>query len=78
MKNKKYRTVGTDPKSNTQIIERGKIDTTNTQIRDCSIFFAWYMHFNKKNGGYKLVLWAQIIYIYIYLKIKPNSVRIRF
>ena len=34
MKNKKYHTVGTIPKSNIKIIERGKIDTTNIQIHD--------------------------------------------
>ena len=33
MKNKtKYHTVGTIPKSNIKIVERGKIDTFNTQI----------------------------------------------
>jgi hypothetical protein len=30
MKNKKYHTVGTIPKSNIIIVERGKIDTSNT------------------------------------------------
>jgi hypothetical protein len=34
MKNTKYHTVGTVPTSNIQIVERGKIDTTNTQIHD--------------------------------------------
>jgi hypothetical protein len=29
---KKYYTVGTVPKSNTEIVQRGKIDTPNTQI----------------------------------------------
>jgi hypothetical protein len=32
MKNKKYHTVGTIPKSNIKIAERGKIDTTISQI----------------------------------------------
>ena len=30
----KYHTVGTIPKSNRKIVERGKIDTFNTQIYD--------------------------------------------
>jgi hypothetical protein len=30
MKNKKYHTVGTVLKSNSKIVERGKIDTPNT------------------------------------------------
>jgi len=32
---KKYHIVRTFPKSNRKIIERGKIDTPNTQIHDC-------------------------------------------
>jgi len=32
IKSKKYQTVGIVPKSNRNIIEKGKIDTTNTQI----------------------------------------------
>jgi len=39
MKNKKYHTVGTVPKSNRKIVERGKIDIPNTQIYDRS--FSW-------------------------------------
>jgi hypothetical protein len=35
MKNKKYHTVRTVPKSIRKIVERGKIDITNTQIHDC-------------------------------------------
>jgi hypothetical protein len=34
MKNKKYHTVRTGPKSNRKITERGQIDTPNTQIHD--------------------------------------------
>jgi len=30
IKNKEYHTVGTIPKSNIKIVERGKIDTLNT------------------------------------------------
>ena len=37
MKNKKYYKVGTIPKSNIKIVERGKIDTPNTQIHDRSL-----------------------------------------
>ena len=55
MKNKKYHTVGTFPKSNRKILEMGKIDTLNTHIlyiyiyiciHDCSL--SWpdkYRHF---------------------------------
>jgi hypothetical protein len=31
--------VGTIPKSNIKIIERGQIYTTNTHIHDCSFFW---------------------------------------
>jgi len=34
MENQKYHTVGTVPKSNKNIIERGEIDTPNTHIHD--------------------------------------------
>lgn len=34
MKRKKYHTVGTTPKSNLQILKRGKIDMANTHIDD--------------------------------------------
>ena len=37
MKNKKYHTFETIPKSNIKIVERGKIYTPNTQILDCSL-----------------------------------------
>jgi hypothetical protein len=37
MKNKKYHTVRTVPNSNTKIVERGKIETPNTQINEHSI-----------------------------------------
>ena len=37
MKSKKYHTVGTFPKSNRKIVERGKIDTTNTHVHDRSV-----------------------------------------
>ena len=33
MKNKKYHTVGTIPKYNRKIVERGKIDTLNIHKR---------------------------------------------
>ena len=67
MKNKKYHTVGTFPKSNRKILEMGKIDTLNTHIlyiyiHDCSL--SWpdkYRHFKKKKDGRggKLFLWAK-------------------
>jgi hypothetical protein len=34
MKNKNYYTVGAISKSNIKIVERGKINTPNTQIHD--------------------------------------------
>jgi len=34
MKNKKYHTVGTIPKSDIKIIESGKIDAPNAQMHD--------------------------------------------
>jgi cell division protein FtsL len=34
---KTYHTVGTIPKSNIEIVEKGKIDTSKTQIHDCSL-----------------------------------------
>jgi hypothetical protein len=37
MKNKKCSTVGSIPKSNIKIVERGKIDTPNTEIHDHSL-----------------------------------------
>jgi hypothetical protein len=36
-KQEKYHTVGTISKSNIKIVERGKIDITNTQIHDRSL-----------------------------------------
>ena len=47
----KTKSVGTVPKSNRKIIERGKIDTPKK--------YTWphtrYMDFNKRSGGVKLV-----------------------
>jgi len=37
MENKKYHTVGTVPKSNRKTLDRGKINTHNTQIPDRSV-----------------------------------------
>jgi hypothetical protein len=37
MEKTKYHTVGTTPKSITKIVERDKMDTTNTQIHDLII-----------------------------------------
>ena len=39
---KKYHTVGTFPKSNRQIAERGEIDTPNAQMHDHSL--SWKLH----------------------------------
>jgi hypothetical protein len=39
MKNKKYHTVGTIPKYNRKIVERGKIDTLNTHKKTIIEFY---------------------------------------
>jgi hypothetical protein len=39
MKQKKYHTVGTIPKSNIKIAEKGKIDTPNTKIHEYSLYW---------------------------------------
>ena len=53
----KNTTVGTIPKSNIEIVERGKIYTSNTQIHDSSL--PWLgTGTSIKSGGVKLVLWA--------------------
>ena len=41
MKSKKYHTVGTIPKSNIKIVERGKTDFSNTQTHDHSMLPVW-------------------------------------
>jgi len=46
MKNKKYHTVGTSPKSDINIGEMGKTDTPTTQILHFLV-----RHFNKKWRG---------------------------
>ena len=52
MKNKNNHNVGTVLKSNRIIIERGKIKTVNTQIRDRSHF--WLGTYTSiKSGGVK-------------------------
>ena len=54
---KKYHTVGTIPISNIQIVERGKIDTSNTQITNRSL--SWPSTGTSiKSGRIKLALWA--------------------
>jgi hypothetical protein len=55
MKNEEYHTVGTIPKSNIEIIERGKIDTHDKQIHDSS--HSWLgTSTSLKSGEVKLVL----------------------
>ena len=54
----KCHTVGTVPKFKNNIVERDKIDTTNTQIHDRSL--SWLdTDTSIKTGEVKLVLWAQ-------------------
>jgi len=40
VKSKQHHTVGTIPRSNIKIIERGEVDTTNIQIHDHSL--SWF------------------------------------
>ena len=55
MKNEEYHTVGTIPKSNIKIIERGKIDTHDKQIHDSS--HSWLgTSTSLKSGEVKVVL----------------------
>jgi hypothetical protein len=55
MKNQKYHT---NPISNSKIAERNQIDTPDTQIRHCSLF--WLGTWTSINsGGVKLVVLAQ-------------------
>jgi hypothetical protein len=54
-----YHTVRTFPKFNRKIVERGEIDTTNTQIHDHSLSCLGTCTSIKKNGGVRLFLWAQ-------------------
>jgi len=61
MKNQKYRHVGTIPKSNINIAERGKINTPNTQIHDRSLSLG--TDTSIKSGGFKLILWTQTSHI---------------
>ena len=57
-KNKEYNTVGTILKSNIKIVERGNIDTPNTQLHDSSL--SWLgTGTSIKSGGVKRVLWTQ-------------------
>jgi hypothetical protein len=58
IENKKYHTVGGNPKSNIKIIERVIFDTLNTQIHDRSI--PWLgTSTTVKYGDVKLILLAQ-------------------
>ena len=47
----KNTTVGTIPKSNIKIVERGKIDTHNTQIHDLPLSWIDTDTLNKKKWG---------------------------
>ena len=58
LKNKKYLTIGTIPKSNIKIVERGKINTPNIKIHDRPL--SWLgTGASIKGGVAKLALWAQ-------------------
>jgi len=58
MKNRNSHTVGAFLKLNIKIVERGKIDTHNTQIHHRSLFWL-YTDTSMKCGGATLVLWAK-------------------
>jgi len=58
MQNKNTTPVGTIPKSIIKIVERSKIDTSNTQIHDDSLFWLGTGTLIK-SGRVKLVIWAQ-------------------
>jgi hypothetical protein len=58
MKNKKYHIVGRFPKYNIKIVERGKIDTFNTHLHECSLSLGICTAI--KSGGVKLVLKAYL------------------
>ena len=61
LKNQQYHSVRTVPKSNMNIVEKGKIDTLTRKFRPLT-FQTWYMHFNKKKcGGVKPLLLSQTI-----------------
>ena len=55
MKNKKYHTVSTVPKSNTKVVETGNVDILSTQIHDHEL--PWLgTGTSIESGGFKLVL----------------------
>ena len=52
-------TLGTIPKSNRKIVEKGKIDNLNTPVHDRSL--SWLGAYTSiKSGGVKLVLRADL------------------
>jgi len=66
--NKKYHTIGTFPKPNSKIVERSKIDITNTQMDDLSL--SWFgTGTSLLSGRVKLVLWLQASPLSIRFKI---------
>ena len=58
MKNKKYCTVGTVPKADRKIVDRGKINIPNTHMHVCSLSYLG-TGTSIKSGGANLVLWTQ-------------------
>jgi hypothetical protein len=52
MKNQKYHNVGTIPKSNIKIVDRGKMDSSIIHKYMTVTLPAWYRHFNKEWQGY--------------------------
>ena len=62
MKNKAYDTVGIVLKFNRKMVEKGNIDTHNTQMHDRSL--SWVGRGTEINsGGVRLALWSQTFLI---------------
>ena len=57
----KYVTIGTIPKSNIEIVERGNIDTTNIQIHYHSLSRLG-TGTSITSGGVRLAIWAHIFH----------------
>ena len=57
LKNNKYHTVGTVPKYERKIVERGKIDTSNTQMHDCSLSWLDSVQFYQIFPNYMTDTW---------------------
>ena len=66
MKNKKYHTVGTSPKFNRKITERGKSCTTNTHTYDRSLSSWLGTRTSIKKRGLGLIFKVLMVKIHAY------------